>query len=301
MISFAMTDEQESARAAMRGFADRRDAPAARASTTRRRSDPRRVLQPGLGARARRDAARRSVTAATAQPRSPVTNAIVLEELAYGDADARASPRRRRPFAYAIADQGTDEQRDALLPPLCGERYPRRGAGGDRAGAGLRRAARRAPPRRAQRQAASCSPARSASCRSADRASHFLVVARTAASARRVHRAARRRGPDASAEPEKNLGLKALPTAHARASTACASPSADRLGGAAGADVRRLLNHCRVGARRDAERRSRAPCSTTACPYAKERVAFGEAIARRSSRSRSASPRCTWRSSRCAG
>ena len=103
----------------------RRDAPGG-ARLRRGRGDSRRVPRPGLGAGAHARRSCRKRTAATARARSPVTNAIVLEELALRRRRAR---RRRRggpsPFAYAVADQGTDAQRAAYLPPLCGERYPR--------------------------------------------------------------------------------------------------------------------------------------------------------------------------------
>jgi alkylation response protein AidB-like acyl-CoA dehydrogenase len=55
-----------------------------------------------------------------------VTNAIVLEELAYGDAALAIAAAAPSVFAYAIADQGSEAQRERYLPAFCGERYPAR-------------------------------------------------------------------------------------------------------------------------------------------------------------------------------
>jgi alkylation response protein AidB-like acyl-CoA dehydrogenase len=114
----------------------------------------------------------------------------------------------------------------------------------------------------------------------ADRASHFLVVARQGdrLDAFIVPRDAA--GLTIS-DAERNLGLKALTTGTLTLEGVRVAER-DRLGGAHGADVARLLNQCRVGLAAVLTGLSRAVLEYCV-PYAKERVAFGEAIARKQS------------------
>ena len=181
-------------------------------------------------------------------------------------------------FAYAVADQGSDQQRAAYLPPLCGARFQ-------------------------TASLAVCEPTpafdalapRSTAARNgkglvlsgtkcfvplADRASHFLVVARHGDRLDAFIVARDAAGLTIS-EAEKNLGLKALSTATLILDGVRVADS-DRLGGADGADVPRLLNHCRVGMAAVLNGLARGVLEYCV-PYAKERVAFGEAIARKQS------------------
>jgi alkylation response protein AidB-like acyl-CoA dehydrogenase len=276
MISFAMSDEQQSARDSMRGFATDGMRPLARdcdEASEIPASFYQQAWELGLCATQLPEA-----YGGYGAARSPVTNAIVLEELAYGDATLAIAATASAAFAYAIADQGSDEQRQAFLPSLCGPR-----------------------PHAATLAVAEPSPAfdafapRTVAQRNgtgmvisgtkcfvplADRASHFLVVARRGEQLDAFIVARDAPGLSITA-PEKNLGLRALATG----TLVCDGvhvAERDRLGGSAGADVARLLNHCRVGSAAVLNGLARAVLEYCV-PYAKERVAFGEAIARKQS------------------
>ena len=80
-------------------------------------------------------------------------------------------------------------------------------------------------------------------------------------------------------EPEKNLGLRALPTATLELERV-AVPGEDRLGGGQGCDMGRLLNHSRVALGAVMVGLSRAVLEYSV-PYAKDRRAFGQAIAQK--------------------
>src|SRR3990172_5729387 len=56
--------------------------------------------------------------------RSPVTNVIVLEELAFGDAALALAAAAPSLFALPIADQGSEEQKERWLPPFAGDSFP---------------------------------------------------------------------------------------------------------------------------------------------------------------------------------
>ena len=276
MISFAMSDEQLSARESMRGFASDGMRPLAR-DCDEASDIPdaffNQAWELGLCATQLPEA-----YGGYGAERSPVTNAILLEELAYGDATLAVAATASAPFAYAIADQGTDEQRAAFLPSLCGARFH----------AATLAVAEPTPgfdvfaPRTSAQRNGKGMVLTGTKCfvPLADRASHFLVIARhgDGLDAFIVPRDA----PGLTiAAPEKNLGLKALATGQLTFDGVRVTER-DRLGGAGGADVTRLLNHCRVGTAAVLNGLARAVLDYCV-PYAKERVAFGEAIARKQS------------------
>jgi len=210
------------------------------------------------------------------EARSPVTNAIVLEELAWGDATLALAAVAPAGFAYAIADHGTDEQKQKYLPLVCGERYcaaslavneptvsfdplvPRTAAEPKGDGFVLSGVKSFVPM--------------------ADRAGHFLVVARNNGGLDAFIVARDAEGLSIS-EKELNLGLKALPTATLELERVEVSPS-DRLGGEAGCDVQRLLDNSRTALAAVMLGLSRAVLEY-AVPYAKDRVAFDQAIAQK--------------------
>ena len=80
-------------------------------------------------------------------------------------------------------------------------------------------------------------------------------------------------------EKEKNMGLKALAT-YELTLTNCRVPRANKLGGEAGCDFDRILNHSRVALAAMAVGVAKAAYEY-AREYAKERYAFGEPIASR--------------------
>jgi alkylation response protein AidB-like acyl-CoA dehydrogenase len=113
-----------------------------------------------------------------------------------------------------------------------------------------------------------------------DRADHFLVVARNNAQLGAFVVPRDTAGLKVIA-PERNLGLKPLTTATLELDGVTV-PASECLGGELGADVRRILNQSRVANAALLTGLSRAVFDYCV-PYAKERVAFGEAIAKKQS------------------
>jgi alkylation response protein AidB-like acyl-CoA dehydrogenase len=274
VISFQPTEEQEVAREAMHEFAEAVMRPLAR------ECDEASKLPEELLAKTW-DLGLVSTQLPTAaggggEDRSPLTNAIVLEELAWGDATLALAAHAPAGFAFAVADQGSEDQKREYLPLFGGESYHAAALAVTEPGPTFDpRAPRTVAEAQGDRFVLS-----GAKCLvpMADRASHFLVVARVD----------RGRGAfivprDAEGltlhQPEKNLGLRALPTATLELESV-ELPAGARLGGAAGCDVQRLLDHSRVALAAVMTGLARAVLEY-AVPYAKEREAFGQAIARK--------------------
>jgi alkylation response protein AidB-like acyl-CoA dehydrogenase len=212
------------------------------------------------------------------EPRSPITNALVLEELAWGDTGLALAAVAPAAFAFAVADSGTEAQQRALLPLFCGPRFHAAALAVIEPGP----AADAALPRTLAEPKGS-GFVLSGSKRFvplADRASHFLVIARNngGIDAFVVPR-------DASGlrigEPDPKLGLRALPTASLELERV-ELPAEARLGGTRGCDVRRILDSARSAIAVALVGLARGVLDY-AIPYAKERHAFGTAIARKQS------------------
>jgi alkylation response protein AidB-like acyl-CoA dehydrogenase len=279
VISFGPTEEQEVARDALREFAKSALRPVARSCDEA--SAPSDALleeawQLGLTSTQIPEA-----YGGGGEPRSPVTNAIVLEELAFGDAGLALAALAPSLFAMPLVEFGTEAQRRAFLPRFCGDRY----AAGSLAlvepgpafdPIGLRAKAERKGDGWVLSGTKCFVPM-------ADRAEHFLVLARNGggegldgACAFIVPRGAA--GLTISA-PEKRLGLRALPTSTLELERV-ELPADARLGGENGLDARRLVNLSRTALAAVQVGLSRAVMEY-AIPYAKDREAFGEAIARK--------------------
>jgi alkylation response protein AidB-like acyl-CoA dehydrogenase len=274
VISFKLTDEQEVVRDAMREFAAQAVRPIAREADEASALPEEFLAQTWeLGLVSTQLPA---VHGGGGEERSPVTNAIVLEELAFGDASLAVAALAPAAFAFAIADQGTPEQQAELLPLFCGERFHAASLALVEPGPVFDPALPRtlAEPKGdgfVLSGAKSFVPF-------GDRASHFLVIARNngGRDAFIVPRDAE--GLSISA-PEKNLGLRALPTASLELERV-ALPGSARLGGAAGCDVQRLVDASRAALAVVMTGVSRAALEY-AVPYAKERQAFDQAIAQK--------------------
>ena len=274
MISFKPTEEQEIAREALRGFAEETMRPIARACDEASELSEDFLAQSwelGLVSTQIPES-----YGGGGEERSPITNALVLEELGWGDAAHAIAATAPATFANALMDLGTEEQREKYLPLFCGDTYhaaslavvepaplfdvtlPRTKAEPKGDGFVLSGAKSFVPM--------------------ADRASHFLVVARNngGLDAFIVPRDAR--GLTIS-EPEKNLGLRALPTGTLELERVEVA-AADRLGGADGCDVMRLINGSRAALGALMIGLSRAVVDY-AVPYAKDREAFGQKIAQK--------------------
>jgi len=212
------------------------------------------------------------------EERSLVTNAILLEELAFGDASLAMAALAPSLFANAILDHGTDDQKKAYLPLFCGDSFATGSLAVSEPGA-LSDASQ--PKTIAETKGESfVLSGRKTFVVFGDRASHFLVTAQV--------------GDDLGAfivprdaagltisEPEKKMGLHALTTTSIELERVEVGSDA-LLGGPEGADVQQILNVSRVGLSAVMLGISRAVLEYCV-PYAKDRVAFDEPIAKKQS------------------
>ncbi|MFQ5513972.1 MAG: acyl-CoA dehydrogenase family protein [Myxococcota bacterium] len=215
-------------------------------------------------------------------PRSPVTNAIVLEELGYGCVSLAAAALAPALFVQPLLDFGTAEQKEEYLPLFT-----------------------RSSPHYASLALHESSFAFDATnlktvaeikgdgweltgqkrlVPMGDRASHFLVLARGGTRQGLEDLEAfivPRDAPGLRVEParEQTMGLRSLPFAKLVLDRV-AVPAEARLGGEAGIDGGRLISSCRLGSLALAVGLSRAVMEFTVT-YAKERVAFGQPIAQK--------------------
>ena len=275
MISFKLTEEQEIVRDALHEFAAQVIRPIAR------ESDEASEVPAGFLEQAWElglvSTAIPETYGGGGEERSPVTNALVGEELAWGDATLAAAALAPAAFAFAVLDQGSDDQKRELLPLFCGPKFHAASLAWIEPGPAFEPLLPRMLAEPKGKEAFVLSGAKSF-VPFGDRASHFLVVCRNNG------------GHDAFvvprdadgltiSEPEKNLGLRALPTATLELERV-ELPASARLGGDAGCDVRRLLDHSRAALAAAMTGLSRAVVEY-AIPYAKEREAFDQAIAQK--------------------
>jgi alkylation response protein AidB-like acyl-CoA dehydrogenase len=281
VISFGPTEEQEVAREALREFAEKSLRPRAR-ECDEAESLPEDFLQEvwelGLTATQIPEA-----YGGVGEERSPGTNARVLEELTYGDAALALAAVTPSLFALPLVDQGTEDQKERYLPLFGTERFH----------AASLAVVEPSPVFDVTQMHTVAEPKGDAFVLNGtkrfvplgDRASHFLVLCRNTSSAGEGFAAI-----DAFIVPrdaeglvisdlEKNLGLKALPTVTLELQRV-EVPAADRLGGDAGMDARRLVNGSRTALAASMVGLSRAVMEY-AIPYAKDRVAFDQAIAQK--------------------
>jgi alkylation response protein AidB-like acyl-CoA dehydrogenase len=278
MISFEPTEEQELARTTVHAFAVEVLRPLARAC-----DEESRVPDDFLDSAWALGLTSSQIPEAYGgggAPRSPIMNALVLEALAYGDAALAVAATVPSLFAMAVLDHGTAAQRERYLPLFVGDRpsiaslalvepqpafdaFALRTTAARRGAAWVLNGTKRCVPL-------------------GDRATHFLVLARAADNGAGGAEAfiVSREAPGLTlSEPELNLGLRALPTATLGLGGVEVA-DADRLGGAQGCDARRIINAARVAQSALLVGLAHA-VRDHAVPYAKERVAFGEAIARK--------------------
>ena len=212
------------------------------------------------------------------EERSMVTNAILLEELAFGDASLAVAALAPSLFANAIMDHGTDDQKQALLPLFCGESFATGSVAVCESGA-LADAAK--PRTEAEQKGESfVLSGRKTFVAMGDRATHFLVTARLGddIGAFIVPRDAA--GLSISG-PERKMGLHALATTSLELERVEVGSDA-LLGGPEGVDVQQILNASRIALSTVMLGVSRAVLEYC-IPYAKDRVAFDEPIAKKQS------------------
>jgi alkylation response protein AidB-like acyl-CoA dehydrogenase len=274
VISFGISEEQEVIRDAMREFAEQEMRPLAR-EADEESSIPEAFLDAvwelGLSSTQIPEA-----QGGGGEERSPVTNVIIMEELAYGDATLALAAVAPSLFANAVVDQGSEEQKQQYLPAFCGEKYATGSLAVIEPGPffdpmSLRTKAESKDQGFVLSGAKSFVPM-------ADRASHFLVLARTNGELGAFIVPRDAQGLSIS-EKEKNLGLRALHTATLELERV-EVPASARLGGEAGCDVRRILDNSRTALAAVMTGLSRAVIEHCV-PYAKEREAFDEPIAKK--------------------
>ncbi len=274
MISFGMSEEQELVRDAMRDFAADAIRPIAR-ECDEAEQIPADFLATawslGLTSTQLPEA-----YGGAGEPRSPLTNAILLEELAFGDASLAIAALAPSLFANAIVDQGSEVQKQSYLPLFCGESFTTGSLAVCEPGA-LADASRPQTVAEPKGDRIVLS-GRKTLVVFGDRASHFLVTARFG-----DELGAFIVPCDASGltigEPEKNMGLRALTTTGLDLERVEVGVEA-LLGGTQGADVQQILNNSRAGLSAVMLGVSRAVLEYCV-PYSKDRVAFDEPIAKK--------------------
>lgn len=278
MISYGPTEEQEVARDAMRDFASSAIRPLARRCDEDSQVPDEfleQAWQLGLVATQIPEA-----FGGAGEPRSPITNTLVLEELAFGDAALALAAISPALFAMPIVEFGTEAQQREFLPLFCGDEFHAASLALVEPGpcfdpTGLRTRAERKGDGYVLSGAKCFVPL-------ADRASHFLVLARNGgdgADATQAFIVPRDAAGLTIEAPEKNLGLRALPTGTLTFERV-EVPASARLGGDAGCDARRIVNLARTAQAAVLVGVSRAVMEY-AIPYAKDREAFDEAIAKK--------------------
>jgi len=210
------------------------------------------------------------------------TSAIVLEELGYGCASLGAAVAAPMLFVRPLVDFGTEEQKRDYLPLFTGDRYhaatlalhePRFTFDP----CALETTAERRGANRVLRGEKRLVPMGA-------RASHFLVLARGERGPGLANLEAFILPRDAPGlrvhdEGDTTIGFQAMSWGRLTLD-GVEAPPAWKLGGDSGIDGRRLIASLRVGGAALAVGLSRAVLD--ACvPYAKERVAFGQAIAKK--------------------
>ncbi|MFI5364784.1 MAG: acyl-CoA dehydrogenase family protein [Candidatus Binatia bacterium] len=213
--------------------------------------------------------------------RSAVTGALVAEELAWGDLSIALHLLAPRLVVYPVLEMGTPEQKERILKTYAAAKFC---AG----------SAAVMEPRWDFDLAALSATARGqngsyvvngAKCYVplGDEAAHLLVYAAT--DGREGYERVsgflvERDTPGLKVvEREKNMGLKGLST-HEIILENCRVPAANRLGGETGCDFAKLMNYSRVALASMAVGVARAAFEY-ARDYAKERKAFGVAIAQK--------------------
>jgi alkylation response protein AidB-like acyl-CoA dehydrogenase len=209
--------------------------------------------------------------------RSPTTGALLLEELAAGDAALALGALAPALFAMTLVDQGSQKQQQRYLPQLCGRDF-------HAAAVALVEPHPAFEPHTLRTTAAARGNAwvlngTKSFVPFGGEASHFIVIARDDDGKPAAFVVPREAHGVSVAGPEPTLGLRALPFARLELKSV-EVPQDDRIGGAAGFDYARLLNCSRVALAAALVGLSRAVMEYT-IPYAKERVAFGEAIAQK--------------------
>jgi len=210
--------------------------------------------------------------------RSQITQAIILEELAHGCASLACAAYAPAGFISPLLDFGTDEQKREYLPLFGTSSFHAAALAVAESQFAFDAAQLRTVAEPKGDTFVLSGTKRLVSL--ADRASHFLVLAREGVSDVQAFIVPRdARGLRVSAEAEKTLGLRSLPTFRLDLERV-EIPARNRLGGEAGIDARKLLSSTKLASLAIGLGISRAMLELC-IPYAKQRQAFGQAIAQK--------------------
>jgi len=281
MISFDLTEEQAMIRESLQAFARDELAPGAR-TIDEAGAIPEAIIAKGweFGLIA---ASIPEEFGGGGAERSCITNAVALEALGAGCASQAVAIMAPGQFANALIDFGTDEQKAAYLPKFCGEKPFVCSVALHESQFGFAPEAQRTTATRNGNGWVLKGEKRLVPL--GKDAEHFLVFAAEdghagidKVSAFIVPRDAEGLGV---ANESGTQGLK--PLAKAKLSLESVQlPGSARLGGDNAIDIGHLINQARIGAAALAVGLSRQ-ATDFAIPYAKERVAFGEAIGKKQS------------------
>jgi alkylation response protein AidB-like acyl-CoA dehydrogenase len=274
MISFAPSEEQEIACAQVADFARAVLAPAARAADEAAYLPP--AIQFATWALGLVQNIADAEAGTSEQP--TVLNALLLEQLARGDAAVALAVAAPLGFARAIAEQGSERQRRELLPLFSQAEAHFAAIGhvdaGWFQGAGRTTTAVRTEAGYRLAGAKALIPM-AAQC------THLLVLAECDGVPDAFIVPTGATGVSVSTSQHRTLGLRAVAMADVVLDDV-AVPAAMRLGENARTDVQRIIDASRVALCAILAGLSRAVLDA-ALPYAKERVVHGEAIARKQS------------------
>lgn len=274
MVSFRLSDEQQMIQETVARFAREEMRPCAR-EADETETVPSTLIEKGWGLGLVQNHIPEGY-GGFGTPRSAVTSTIVAEELAWGDLSLALYLLAPRLVAYPLLEAGTEEQKDRFLPRFCGEKFYAAAAAvmEPRFGFDLQEMHTWATIREGKclLSGTKCYVPL------ATQADLFLVYAAVDGGVGGFLVEEGTAGLTVSAR-EKNMGIKALETAEVTLSD-CQLPWESRLGGERGCDFSRLMNLSRVGLAAMAVGVARAAFEYSR-DYAKERHAFGVAIAQK--------------------
>ncbi|MCP4752528.1 MAG: acyl-CoA dehydrogenase [Proteobacteria bacterium] len=209
---------------------------------------------------------------------SPITTAIILEELAFGDMAFAVAATTPSTAISPLLDSGTKEQQAKYLPIFCPEEYSPCTLGLNEEGFGFDPLEPKTTA--VKKNGAYVLNGKKVFVPMADRSSYIMIAA-TLDGAGNLFIVDRNNPGLTVGEREKNLGLYALDSNEVTLEN-CAIPAEDRLGGENGCDYAKFLQKCRIGMSAIGTGVSRASYEF-ARDYAKDRVQFGEPIVYRQS------------------
>lgn len=269
MITFELSEDQKLAQSAMQDFAQSALRPVARKQDTESHIAPEtlaKLWEAGVVQSQSGDEG----------TRSSVLNAIVLEELAVGDATLALALATPMAFVQAIIDHGSPAQHAALLPLFEGPRY-------QAAAIALLEARFGFDVKQLRTTAVETEQGwrldgRKTLVPLAGQCSHFLVIARV--NERREAFIVERGALGVRVEaPVPTVGLRALEMADV-VFDGVQLPASARLGEADGSNVQRIIDSGRAGLAAVMTGLARSVMEYV-IPYTKERQVFGTALARK--------------------